>query len=136
MADTRRWGRGWGGTGRRWMLPRTEAGIRSSDARGPRVAAPRRRGALGLAGVTGGGPAGQVKRPHVSWSPAAASPPVVFAGLTLKRYLRVVDAVARLLRRARRRWPGGWRPILERVGLVPEELEAGFARMTTGSPNF
>ena len=69
-------------------------------------------------------------------SAAAAPGRVVFGGLTLRRYLRVVDAVARALRAGKASLDRRLLPILERVGLPVEDLRAGFDRMASGSPNF
>ena len=68
-------------------------------------------------------------------STAAAPDRVVFGGLTLRRYLRVVDAVARALRAGKASLDRRLLPILERVGLPVEDLRADFDRMATGSPH-
>ena len=67
---------------------------------------------------------------------ATAAGRVVFGGLTLRRYLRVVDAVARLLRAGKASLDRRLGLILERVGLGEEGLRAGFTRMAGGSPHF
>ena len=103
-------------------------------AGGPRACPPRRgRGSAWLVALA----AERESRLHLSASGSSpASARVVLGGMTLKRYLAVVDAVARLLRAGKASMNRRLTPILDRLGLRAEELHAGFVRMATGSPHF
>ncbi|BAM02345.1 transposase [Phycisphaera mikurensis] len=105
--------------------------------RAPTAAFRRSRSASWLVPLAGEDPR---SRMHEAARAASAAVPAagrtVLAGLTLRRYLRLVDAVSRLLRAGKASLDRRLAPILERVGLGPEDLRVGFARMATGSPHF
>ncbi|BAM04716.1 hypothetical protein [Phycisphaera mikurensis] len=61
---------------------------------------------------------------------------VVLPGLTLRRYLNLLDIASRLFREGKATIPRDAASIFERLGLDPDDLLSGFPRFARGSPHF